>query len=238
MMKQRPKEKKGPTILKRLTESSSSTSSDSNDGWKSFDGISNISEERDYLLNKSDSIDSIQMEIEEQRMYEDNIMMDYKTKMDEMQASQQSAGLQLRNNSLKNADLGNHRRQHLMTSELKSSISDINNYVSKISKSRSSDYKSSGFKSEDNNNEHKEDAVSSQTPTAKRLAQRRLTEPNVSAANAVKLAKQERRASKLQTQDLEMFASDQKLRKSRDNPTAYQKKMNFAKLVKGRAAQE
>jgi len=56
----------------------------------------------------------------------------------------------------------------------------------------------------------------------------------VSAANAVKLAKQERRASKLQTQDLEMFASDQKLRKSRENPTAYQKKMNFEKLVKGR----
>ena len=56
----------------------------------------------------------------------------------------------------------------------------------------------------------------------------------MSAANAVKLAKQERRASKLQTQDLEMLASDQKLRKSRENPTAYQKKMNFEKLVKGR----
>jgi len=87
-LKQRPKEKKGPTILKRLTESSSSTSSDSNDAWKSFDGISNISEERDYLLNKSDSLDSIQMEIEEQRIYEDQILLDHKTKMEEMETSQ------------------------------------------------------------------------------------------------------------------------------------------------------
>jgi len=38
-----------------------------------------------------------------------------------------------------------------MTSELKSSISDIHNYVSKLSKSHSSDYKSSGFRSEENN---------------------------------------------------------------------------------------
>lgn len=205
LTKKRPKLRKGPTILKRLTESSSSSSSDLNDSWKSYGVISNISDERDYLLNKSESIDSIHQEIEEQRLYEEQIMLDNDSKKKDLNTSKNNyASVDIKHDEPK------INRLHLMTQEINSEVSDFDKKHSAIIESQSSDYISEGYKSQNNDNRDQPD-VFEKNLTGGRRRTRRLTDSHLQQYQIPKNDNQERRSSKTSKDDLNMFASKQSI---------------------------
>lgn len=201
--KQRPNMEKGPSILKRLTETSSEGSvSHSLDSWESSDYLSNISEERDNILNASRpvDVDSIHQEIAEQRLFECQLIEE---------------NMQQRLDRSSNSDSGlggkedySHNRQHLLTSEQRSISSPVQSR-----RSHSSDYQSSAKEASSNGFQHaalpkKGKPFSEMDNNIKRKHQRRRTESTASLAKAQKAAKNDPKLSRLEAHDLDMFASE------------------------------